>query len=149
MTTDQQVQADVLAQLAADPRITASDICVSVRDGVITLAGQVDTLCARIAAGRIAEAAAGVRAVANDIAVRLSFDHARTDVDIAHDAVDALMWDTEVPDKTIKARVQDGWIWLVGRAQSARQREAAVLAVSDIPGVKGIRDLIRLEHGTG
>ncbi len=146
MNADQQLQAEVLASLERDPRVPASDIAVAVRNGVVTLGGQVDNLSARIAAGRAAEGIDGVRSLANDIVVRLPIDHSCTDVDIAHDAVDALIWDTEVPDKTIKVRVQDGWVWLVGHAEWPHQRQAAERAVRNISGVKGVTDLVRLER---
>jgi len=75
--------------------------------------------------------------------------HVRRDVDIAHDAVNALISDADVPDKTIKVRVQDAWIWLLGHAESPHQREAAERAVRNVSGVKGVTDLVRLERARG
>ena len=144
MKIDEQLQAEIIAQLERDCRFRASDISVAVRDGIVTLGGQVDNLPARFAAAQTAEHVRGVRALANDIVVRLPIDRVRTDVDIAHDAVDALIWDTEVPDKTIKVRVQDAWIWLLGHAEAEHQRAAAERAVRNISGVKGVTDLVRL-----
>lgn len=146
MKVDDQLQAAVIAELVGDARFAASDISVAVRDGVVTLGGQVENLPARFAAAHAAEHVPGVRALANNIVVRLPMDRVRTDVDIAHDAVDALMWDTDVPDKTIKVRVQDGWIWLLGHADEEHQRAAAERAVRDIRGVKGVTVLVRLTN---
>jgi len=149
MRPDFEIQRDVLAALAADDQIVASDIGVAVRDGIVTLTGVTDTLMKRVGAGRCAESVNGVRGVANEISVRLPTDHWRTDSDIASDAVNALMWDTEVPDKTIKVRVQDRWIWLVGEADSSSQRIAAERAVERVPGAKGVTNLVRIKRPAG
>ena len=117
LQVDAQLQSAVLGALGADGSFAPTDIGVGVRDGVVSLTGEVDSLLKRTRAGRAAEGVAGVRSVANDITVRLSLDHRRTDLDIAHDALRALEADVEVPDKTIKPRVQDAWIWLVGEAE--------------------------------
>jgi osmotically-inducible protein OsmY len=148
MKTDSQLQADVLEALRADEHIVASDIGVSARDGVVTLSGEVDSLTKRVAAGRAAEHVRGVRSIANELAVRLPQDRRRTDADIADDVVNALVWDTEVPDKTIKARVQDRWVWLVGEADWHYQRLAAERAVESIAGVKGVTNLVRIKWRT-
>ena len=76
---------------------------------------------------------------------RSVFRFAGADVDIAHAAVGALLWDTEVPDKTIKVRVQNGWVWLVGEADWHFQRRAAERAVENIAGVKGVTNIVRLK----
>lgn len=145
MKSDSQLQADVLEELRHDQCLVPSDIGVSAKDGVISLYGQVDSLVKRTAAARATERVHGVRAIANEIVVRLSIEDARSDADIAHDAVHALMWDTEVPDKTIKVRVQDRWIWLIGDAEFHYERVAAERAVERIRGVKGVTNLVRLK----
>jgi osmotically-inducible protein OsmY len=76
----------------------------------------------------------------------LSGDQRRSDTDIARDAVNALVADDRVPEKTIKPRVQDGWIWLVGEADDESQRRAASRAVEDIAGVKGVTNVVRLRQ---
>ena len=145
MRADSVVQADVLEELRSDERLIPSDLGVSARDGVVTLFGEVDSLVKRSAAVNAAARVRGVRAIANEIAVRLPLGHLRTDIDIAHDAVNALMWDTEVPDKSVRVRVQDRWVWLLGEAQWQYERRAAERAVENIRGVKGVTNLIKLK----
>jgi osmotically-inducible protein OsmY len=145
MKTDSQLQAAVMEELRSDASIVPSDLAVAVQDGVVTLSGEVDSLAKESAAIHAVQRVAGVRAVASDIRVRLPNDHKRTDADLAHDAVNALMWDTEVPDKTIKARVQDGWIWLVGEADWQYQRLAAQRAVENIAGLRGVTNVVRIK----
>jgi osmotically-inducible protein OsmY len=146
MKTDSQLQADVLEELRGDARVNPSEIAVAVHDGVVTLGGEVDTLSKRIAASQDAERVHGVRAIVNDVHVHLSIDRRPTDADIAHAAVMALLWDTEVPDKTVKVRVQNGWIWLVGEADWNYQRLAAERAVENIAGVKGVTNIVRVKR---
>jgi len=143
---DSRLQSAVLAALADGGSLAPAEIGVGVRDGVVSLTGEVDSLMKRTRAERAVEGVQGVRSVANDITVRLSRDQRRTDSDIALDAVNALVADDRVPDKTIKPRVQDGWIWLVGEADDERQRRAAGQAVENIAGVKGVTNVVRLKR---
>jgi osmotically-inducible protein OsmY len=150
MKTDFQLQADVLAEIAADVGSASSNIAVAARDGVVTLGGETESLAKRLAVVRAASRVHGVRAVADNIFVRLPAEHRRTDADLAQTVVSALMWDTEVPDKTVKARVQDQWVWLVGEADYQYQRVAAENAVQNIAGIKGVTNLVRLrKHPAG
>ena len=144
MKSDSQLQADVLEELRSDRRIVSSDLGVAARDGVVTVFGEVDSLVKRSAALEDAGRVGGVRALANQIHVRLPLEQLRSDADIAHDAVHALMWDTEVPDKAVRVRVQDRWLWLFGEAESQHQRIAAERAIESVRGVKGITNCIRL-----
>jgi osmotically-inducible protein OsmY len=144
MRSDFDVQADVLAALATLEHLVVSDIGVAVRDGVVTLTGVTDSLMKRVGAERLVEAVVGVRGVANEIVVRLPGDHWRTDTEIANDAVNALIRDTEVPDKTVKVRVHDRWIWLLGEVAWNHQRVAAQRAVELVAGAKGVTNLIAM-----
>jgi osmotically-inducible protein OsmY len=144
-TADSQIQAEVLAELAGDVGTLSSQIAVAVRDGVVTLDGEVDSLARRLAVVRAAERVRGVRALVDQIIVRLSAEHRLTDVDLASAVVQALIWDTEAPDKTIKVRVQDHWVWLVGDSDFEFQRAAAQRAVEHITGVKGVTNLVRIK----
>lgn len=144
MNGDAQLQADVIEAIGRIDGQLATAIAVAVRAGVVTLNGEVDNLAKRTAVGRAATAVRGVVSLANEIVVRLPEDQRRTDLDIAEDAVAALIKDTDVPDKTIKVRVQDRWIWLVGEAETEHQRRAAERAVENIPGVKGISNVVRI-----
>lgn len=145
MKTDSQIQADILDELRSDVTIAPADIAVAVRDGAVTLSGRVESLVTRNAAVRATQRVAGVRSVADEIRVHLPPDRRLSDEDIAHAVVNALMWDTEVPDKMIKARVHNGWIWLVGEADWRYQRDAAQRAVEHIAGVKGVSNIVRIK----
>ncbi len=138
MKTDLQLHQDVLSELTWDPRIAEKEIGVAVKDGVVTLTGNVQSYPEVLLAERAAERVAGVMAVANDLAVRIPDGVAHTDTDIAHKAVDALNWDIQVPKDGVKATVTNGWLTLAGTVQWQYQREAAARAVGYITGVRGV-----------
>jgi hypothetical protein len=71
MRTDQVIQEDVEQELRWDPDLDGINIAVSVKDGVVTLAGFVKSLTDKYEAESEAKRVAGVRAVANDLEVRL------------------------------------------------------------------------------
>src|SRR5688572_8350458 len=95
--TDTQIQSDVLAELKWDARVQPNEIGVTVKDGVVTLTGWVDSYTKKWAAEEAAHRVRGVKAVANDIEVRLPSSSQRTDADIAQAAVRALEWDAFLP----------------------------------------------------
>jgi osmotically-inducible protein OsmY len=144
MRTDSELRTDIIAELKWDPSIRDEDIATSVKDGVITLAGTIDTYTQRYAAERAVERVNGVRAIVNDLTVKLPGTMERSDADIAHAAVNALRWDTQVPDERIKVKVMNGWLTLEGEVDRYYEKEAAERAVRYLTGVKGVNDSIVL-----
>lgn len=144
MKTDQQLQQNVMDELKWDPLLNASEIGVSVKNGVVTLSGYVNSYSKKIAAENAAKRVKGVQAVAEDIEVRLGIDGQRNDTEIARAALDAFKWNTNVPDERIKLKVENGWVTLEGNLDWQFQKNAAENAVRDIAGVKGVSDLITI-----
>jgi osmotically-inducible protein OsmY len=140
--TDGQIQLDVLEELKWDARVQPNEIGVAVKDGIVTLTGWVDSYVKKWAAERAAQRVRGVRAIANDIEVRLPTDAERTDTDIAAAAVRALAWDAFVPEDQVKVTVSNGWVTLKGEADWEYQRRAAERAVRSLSGVRGVTNLI-------
>ena len=135
--TDEQIQREVLAELAFDPRVRASEIGVAVKDGVVTLTGWVDSYAKRWAAEEAAHRVRGVRAVANDIEVRLPGAAERTDADIAAAAVRALEWDAPLPLGQLDITVSQGWVTLRGEVEWQLQKEDAERVVRRLQGCAG------------
>src|SRR4051812_24733481 len=125
MKTDSQLQRDVLDELAWEPSVDASNIGVTVKDGVVTLYGHVSSYAEKYAAEKAAKRVYGVRALANDIEVRLPDSSKRTDTDIAKAAVEALKSDILVPADKIKVTVDKGWVTLEGEVEWQYQKAAA------------------------
>jgi len=142
MRTDHEIQADVLAELRWEPSLANDDIAVSVRDGVVTLAGFADSWADLWKAERVAGRVRGVKGVANDIKVKLPSGSERPDPDLARAAVDALKWNVLVPDDRIRVKVANGWLTLEGDVDWYYQKEEAERAVRKLRGVKGVTNLV-------
>ncbi|WBB79779.1 BON domain-containing protein [Micromonospora sp. WMMD882] len=141
---DQDIQAQVRAELAGEPGVRPHEVGVSVADGVVTLSGWVDAYAKRWAAERAAHRAARVRAVANDLAVRPSASTGRTGPELAAAVGHALEWEAFLPLDELDVTVADGWVTLRGRLDWEYQRRAAESAVRRLPGVRGVGNQIRV-----
>ena len=142
LRTDSEIQRDVADELKWDPSLEDDDIAVAVRDGVVTLAGWVKSYSDKWRAERVASRVKGVKALANDLEVRLPSTSNRPDTDIARAAVDALKWNISVPSDRVKVKVEKGWVTLEGDVDWYYQKEAAERAVRYLTGVKGVSNLI-------
>lgn len=143
--SDAEIQSDVLAELRWDARVLPNEVGVAVKDGVVTLTGWVDSYVKRWAAEDAAHRVRGVKAVANDIEVRLSPDDKRTDADIAEAVVRALQWDAFLSIDNLDVTVSDGWVTLKGTVDWQYQREDAERVVRRTAGVKGVSNLIQVK----
>jgi len=145
MRADGDIERDVKEELKWDPDLDASDIAVSVKDGVVTLAGFVKSFTDKYEAEAAAKRVAGVAAVANDLEVRLPAIDQRPDPDIARDAVAAIKSQLPISSEHIKIVVKNGWVTLEGTAEWQYQRSTAETAVRRIKGVKGVTNSIVLK----
>lgn len=134
-TPEQGIRDMVMRQLAWDPQVDATMIGVTNKDGIVTLSGYVDTYAARLAAERSARRVYGVKAVANELVVKLAEE--RIDPDIAKDALHALANRVDVP-RGITVTVRDAHVSLGGRVEWNYQRVSAERAVKYLRGVKGV-----------
>jgi osmotically-inducible protein OsmY len=145
MKTDSQVQQDVIAELKWEPSVNSAEIGVEVKDGVVTLAGHVDSYAAKWNAERAAQRVSGVKALAVEMDVKLTGLSKRTDSDIASSVQNALQWLTYVPKDAIKVMVEKGWITLSGTVDWQYQKEAAADGVRYLMGVTGVSDQIAIK----
>jgi len=145
MKSDVELRRDVLDELEWEPSIDAAQIGVTTREGVVTLAGTAKSYSEKLKAERVTKRVLGVKAIANDIEVRLPGTHERTDSDIARVAVDALKWRASVPEGRIKVAVGKGWVTLEGEVDWQYQKDVALEAVHHLVGVKGVTNLITVK----
>jgi osmotically-inducible protein OsmY len=138
---DERIRRAVLQQLEWDSQVDAAGIGVTARRGAVTLTGFIDSYAGKLAAERAAKRVRGVRAVANDLQVRLRLE--RTDADVAADAAQALLMRATLPE-SVQAVVHSGHVTLTGRVATLFQRAAAATAVRSIRGVKGIVNRIEV-----
>ena len=142
--SDAEIQAAVLEEFKWDARLQPNEIGVIAKDGVVTLTGYVDSYVKKWAAEERAHRVRGVKAVANDIEVRLPGSSERTDTDIAAAATRALEWDAFVPPGGVKVTVSRGWVTLEGQVEWQYQKDAAERAVRRLIGVKGVSNLLKV-----
>jgi osmotically-inducible protein OsmY len=146
--TDQEIQRNVLDELKWDARVQPNEIGVAVKDGVVTLTGWVDSYTKKWAAEEAAHRVKGVRAVANDVEVRIPTMSERTDADIALAVTRAIEWDAMVPTEKVKVTVSKGWVTLEGAVEWQFEKEAAERAARRITGVRGVTNLVRVQPST-
>ena len=143
--TDEEIQRDVIAELRWDARVKPNEIGVQVKGGVVTLTGWVDSYMKKWAAEEAAHRVKGVKAVANDVEVRLPGDSQRTDADIAAAVVQALESDASMRLEKLDVTVAKGWVTLQGEVEWQYQKEDAERVVRRITGVKGVTNLIAVK----
>jgi len=140
--TDEEIQRDVLDELKWDPHVQINEIGVAVKDGIVMLTGWVDSYLKKLAAENAAHRVRGVKAVANDIEVRLPGSAERTDADLAKAVLDALRWDAAIPAGKLDVTVSHGWVTLRGEVEFAFEKRDAERVVQRLAGVKGVTNLI-------
>ena len=140
--SDEEIQKDVLEELKWDARVRPNEIGVAVKDGVVTLTGWVDSYLKKVAAEEDAYHVPGVKAVVNDIEVRLPGSAQRTDPDLAKAVLDALKWDAGIPTDKIQVTVDHGWVTLKGEVEYYFQKRDAERAVERLSGVRGVTNLL-------
>lgn len=143
--TDKALQNIVKSALDWDPSLDVAEIGITVDGGVVTLRGNVKTFSEKANAERVALRVYGVKAVANDLEVRLPGMLHRTDSDIALAVVNALKWNTSVPPDKVTVTVSKGWVTLKGTVDWNYQKEAASRAVRDLVGVVGVLNSISVK----
>lgn len=142
---DKELKQHVQSAFDWEPSLDASDIGVSVDQGVVTLRGNVSSYAEKITAERVALRVYGVKALANDLTVHLASLFERTDTEVAQAAVNALKWNTMVPSERVTVTVTNGWIALNGTLDWQYQKDAAARAVRDLTAVKGVTNNITVQ----
>ena len=147
MKTDSELQQDVMNELKWEPTIRAAEIGVGVADGVVTLSGYVDSFYKKWAAERAAARVFGVKAVAEELKVRLPGSLKRSDEDIARAAANAIEWNVLIPQNHVKVKVQDGVVTLSGEVEWRYQKGVAEEAVRPLMGVILVSNQIAVKPG--
>ena len=145
MKTDNQLKQDVIAELGWEPSVNAAQIGVEVKDGIVTLAGHVDSFAEKWNAETAAQRVSGVKALAIELEVTLPGSSRRTDADIARTASNVLEWTTYLPKDAVKVMVENGWITLKGEVEWEYKKREAVYAVRYLMGVTGVSDQITIK----
>jgi len=145
MRSDSDIRRDVEGELRWDPDIDATDIAVTVNNGVVTLAGFVRSFMQKYQAEADAKRVAGVVAVANDIEIRLPGVGERPDPEIARDAIQRIKSELPFAWDKIRVVVKSGWVTLEGEVEWNYQRGRAEAAVRRVRGLKGVTNSIEVK----
>jgi osmotically-inducible protein OsmY len=145
MKSDIEIQKDVIEQLKWEPFLNAAQIGVSVKNGIVTLSGQVDAYSKKVQAEKAAKKVSGVKAIAEDIQVGLSPAYKKSDAEVAESVVNALKWHTMIPEDKIKVSVEEGNVKLEGEVEWEYQRNQAKTTVENLIGVKFVTNLIAVK----
>jgi osmotically-inducible protein OsmY len=149
MKTNAEIQKDVQDAIEWEPLMQAAEIGVTVKDGVVTLTGTVDSYAKKTEAEEAAKSGAGVKAVVEKIDVKFHDSSAmKNDNEIATEVVNALKWNWRIPSDKIKAKVEKGWVTLAGELPWNYQKEAARDAVKNLMGVTGVANNITIKSET-
>jgi osmotically-inducible protein OsmY len=142
MSSDSDLKRAVLDELSWEPSVNAAHIGVTAHTGIITLTGHVENYSHKMGAERAASRVKGVKAVAEEIEVKLPFDIKRSDEDIAAAAVDRLGWNSSLPADAIMVKVQKGWVTLSGNVGWHFEMEVAENDVRALSGVIGVSNQV-------
>ena len=145
MLTNTSLEDAVMDSLDLDPRIPSPvEIAVSADGGAVTLRGTVERFNQRRAAVHDARKIDGVYEVDDQLKVNLEGADRREDDEIRGVALQALIWDTEVPSDAVDVKVEDGWITLKGDVSFQFQSDAAYDDVASLYGIYGVTNEIRV-----
>jgi len=142
---DSEIRRKVLAELDWDPSIDASAVGVAVKDGVVTLTGSIANYWQKKEVERVVKRVTGVKAVAEDLTIKLPGTAARSDADIAQSVLSGLRFNVAVPANSVKVMVENGWVTLEGEVEWQYQKSAAENAIKYLMGVKGVTNSISIK----
>ncbi len=145
MKTNEELQKDVQNAIKWEPLLNAAEIGVTVKDGIVSLTGVVDSYTKKLEAETATKNVAGVKAVIEKIEIKFSSSWNKSNTDIANEVLTALKSNWAVPDDKIKVKVEEGWITLDGELTWNYQREAAKDAIRYLAGVKGVTNNIKIK----
>ncbi len=142
---DSEIRRKVLAELDWDPSIDASAVGVAVKDGVVTLTGSIANYWQKKEVECVVKRVTGVKAVAEDLTIKLPGTAQRSDADIAQSVVSGLRFNVAVPLNCVQVMVENGWVTLEGEVEWQYQKSAAENAVKYLLGVKGVTNSVRIK----
>lgn len=142
--SDLSLRKSVMEELEFHPEINAASIGVSVENGIVTLSGHVSSYPQKVNAERAAKGVKGVRAIAQEIQVRLDKHAGTADDTLAERVLNIIDWSSDAPQNDIKVTVQKGWITLDGDVDWQYQKETLERAVHELSGVVGVNNRLAL-----
>jgi osmotically-inducible protein OsmY len=144
MKTGLEIQKDVMEELKWEPFLNSAEIGVAVNGGIVTLSGIVNSYAKKISAEKATKRVEGVKAVAEEIEVKLTQTDWRNDVEIAEAILNSIKWYATVKGEGIKVKVENGWVTLDGEVEWIFEKNIVSTAIEKLLGVRGITNLIKI-----
>jgi len=144
MENDTKIQKDIMEQLDWEPFLNASQIGVTVKNGFVSLSGQVDTNSKKILAERAVNKVASVRSIAKDfrgvqfISNLISVKPKNNSFDIQKKIITAFQRSSTIDPAKIKVEVLGRMVTLTGMVSSFAQKEEAEDTAWLVPGVTSV-----------
>jgi osmotically-inducible protein OsmY len=148
MKSNSELQTDVQDSIKWEPLLNAAEIGVTVKDGVVSLTGVVDSYAKKMEAENATKKVIGVKAVVEKIEVKFPDSWIKTNSEIANEVLSALRSNWSVPNDKVTVKVENGWITLEGELPWNYQKEAAKNAVDYLTGVRGVTNNITIKSDT-
>lgn len=145
MKSNQELQTDVQNAIKWEPLLSAAEIGVTAKDGVVSLTGVVDSYAKKLEAETAAKKVIGVKALVEKIEVKFPSAWTKTNEEIANEVLTSLKSNWSVPKDKVTVKVEDGWVTLEGELPWNYQKEAAKSAVNYLSGVKGVTNNITIK----
>ena len=145
MKNNSELQADVQNAIKWEPLLNATEIEVTVKDGVVSLTGIVDSYVKKMEAENAAKRVMGVKALVENIKVKFPNSFSKSNDEIAADVLHALKTNWSIPENKITVKVEEGWVTLDGNLPWNFEKEAAKKSVSYLTGIKGITNNITIK----
>lgn len=142
MKSNEELQKSVQDAIKWEPLLHAAEIGVTVKDGVVTLSGIVDSYAKKLEAENATKNVEGVKVIVEKITIKYNNLGMKSDADIANDVVNAFKWNWQVPEDLVKVAVENGWVTLGGEVEWNYQREGAQTAIKSLTGVQGVTNNI-------
>lgn len=146
MNDDHKLRTDVLAELAWEPSVNEDHIGVAAEKGVVTLSGHVENYWQKAAAERATGRVKGVRAIAEEIEIRVPGSVRHSDDEIAAAALQRMSWNVSIPADAVKVRVQEGFVTLSGEVAWHYQHDEVARSIHSLPGVIGVSNRITVKR---
>jgi osmotically-inducible protein OsmY len=145
LASDHMIKDDVLRELDWEPQVSETKIGVIVKNGAVTLTGTVPSYLSKTAAKQAAKRVGGVRAITDELAVKLPSELRYTDEGIAERAANVLNWSVPITNHNIKAEVQDGRAILTGEVDWDYQRRQIERQIEAIRGIVSVMNRITIK----
>lgn len=142
--TDMDITSAINTELWGDNAVSANSIDVTTADGVVTLEGTVNNILAKDRAQALAEATVGVRAIVN--LIKVIPDKPRGDKELATAVEDAWLADPATDSYELSASARNGVVTVSGAVQSYAERDLSETVAKGVPGVKGIKNEIKVDY---